>query len=141
MLGNEGNEITLIYNSDHIDDRKALVFLESMNGYVVKTINLKKESLTATQIAGLAHAMHIPLKSLLRDGKDASAIHRNRESYDDHDLVDLMEVQPELINTPITIWNGETKIWGTSYDLIKHGMDMKDGGTASHANPGEKSAR
>ena len=54
MIHNEPGELTLIYHSDKQADKKARGYVESLQGFKIKTIDLAKESLTETQLAEIA---------------------------------------------------------------------------------------
>ena len=65
MIENQPNELTLIYHSDKSDDKKALAFIELPTDYTVKTLDLKKQSLTETQLAEIAGKMGLAIHQLL----------------------------------------------------------------------------
>ena len=62
MIANQPNELTLIYHSDKADDKKARAFVESVTDYKVKTLDLKKESLTETQLVQIANKMDVKIE-------------------------------------------------------------------------------
>ena len=65
MIENQPNELTLIYHSDKAEDKKALAFIESITNYKVKTLDLKRESLTETQLAEIAGKMDMKIEQLV----------------------------------------------------------------------------
>ena len=70
MIENQPNELTLIYHSDKADDKKARAFIESVTDYVVKTLDLKRESLTETQLAEIAGKMNVRIELLIGECGD-----------------------------------------------------------------------
>ena len=110
MIENQPNELTLIYHSDKPDDKKARAFIESITDYVVKTLDLKKESLTETQLAEIANKMDVRIELLVdftyKDRfqmKDSASIHE----VSDADLLTLLTQMPILIKA-IWWWNSLT---------------------------------
>lgn len=121
MIENEPNELTLIYHSDKDDDKKARAFIETVVDYKVKTLDLKKESLTETQLAELAGKMGLPVQDLVdktyqdqlrsEDKKITSAMWSN-------DLLTLLKREPILVKTPIVIIGKKAYTYASSYDLL-----------------------
>lgn len=54
MIDNKQGELTLVFNSEKPDDRKARGYVESLPSVVVKTLDLSKEAITETQLAQLS---------------------------------------------------------------------------------------
>ena len=50
MIENELNEITLVFHSDKDKDKKMRAFVETIATYKVKTLDLKRESITELQL-------------------------------------------------------------------------------------------
>src|SRR5687767_9114401 len=106
MIENQPNELTFIYHSDKADDKKGRAFIEAITDYVVKTLDLKRESLTETQLAEIANKMNVRIEMLVdltyRDRcqmTGTESIHQ----VSDADLLTLLVQIPILIKTPITI--------------------------------------
>jgi arsenate reductase-like glutaredoxin family protein len=105
MNGDKLSELVLIYNSDKTDDREAKAFAVSLSGYILKAVDLAKESLTEEEITQLAAKMKVNIEDLLDP------------TYDDHisvhneglkmmcrtELLSLMAREPKIINTPVLI--------------------------------------
>jgi arsenate reductase-like glutaredoxin family protein len=121
MIDNQPNELTLIYHSDKPDDKKARAFVEAITDYVVKTLDLKRESLTETQLAEIADKMDVRIEMLVdssyRDHfqkKDAESIH----DVSDTDLLTLLAKVPILIKTPITIIGKKAYQYASANELL-----------------------
>lgn len=121
MIENQPNELTLIYHSDKADDKKARAFIESVTDYVVKTLDLKRESLTETQLAEIAGKMNVRIELLIDSTykgsfqlEDAESIHE----VSDADLLTLLTQIPILIKTPIAIIGKRAYQYTSSNDLL-----------------------
>lgn len=121
MIENQPNELTLIYHSDKADDKKARAFIEAITDYVVKTLDLKRESLTETQLAEIADKMNVRIETLVdltyKDRfqmKGAESIHE----VSDADLLTLLAQIPVLIKTPITIIGKRAYQYASANELL-----------------------
>jgi arsenate reductase-like glutaredoxin family protein len=139
MIENEPNEITVLFNSNKEDDKKARGYAEALPGYVIKAIDLARESLTETQIAQVAEKMGVRIEDLVDP------------SYDDHigvhtegvklaapsDLLTIMAQDPMLLHTPILIVGKRAFKYGSGYNIIKE--DFVVGvGNIEHGNIEER---
>jgi arsenate reductase len=121
MIENQPNELTLIYHSDKSEDKKARAFIESITGYVVKTLDLKKDKITETQLAEIADKMEASIDMLFdpsykdRFQSSASATLTNAS---DADLLTILSQEPILINTPITIIGKQAFRYSSANDIL-----------------------
>ncbi len=126
MIENQPKEITLIYHSDKAEDKKARAFIETMVGYTVKTLDLKRDRLTETQLAEIANKMDVPISRLFdptyRDRFEANSTH-NISSADDADLLSILAHESILINTPITIIGKKAYLYGAANQLLTKQRD------------------
>ncbi|HWA33920.1 MAG TPA: hypothetical protein VG737_07315 [Cyclobacteriaceae bacterium] len=121
MIENQPNELTLIYHSDKDDDKKARAFIETVADYKVKTLDLKKESLTETQLAELAAKMGLPVQDLVdKSYKDQlqNTDKKVTSTMWSNDLLTLLKQEPILIKTPIVIIGKKAYTYASSYDLL-----------------------
>jgi len=139
MIENQPNEITLIYNSDKADDKKARAFAESLPDFVVKTLDLTRDPITETQLAEIANKADARIEDLIDP------------SYDDHisihsegvkvappsDMLKIMVNDTKLIATPILIVGSKAYLCNSSYDLIKEDLEVGIR-NSKHANAEEK---
>lgn len=121
MIENQPNELTLIYHSDKGDDKKARAFIETITDYIIKTLDLKREQLTETQLAEIAQKMNINIRGLAdntyRDQfqtNDAPSL----QDMSDADLLTLLTQVPILIKTPIAIIGKRAYQYNSSNDLL-----------------------
>ncbi len=121
MIENQPNEITLIYHSDKAEDKKARAFVETIAGYTVKTLDLKRDRLTETQLAEIAHKMNVEFAMLFdatyKDRFKANGLH-DIASASDSDLLTILTQEPILINTPITIIGKRAYLYAAAYELL-----------------------
>jgi arsenate reductase-like glutaredoxin family protein len=121
MIENQPNELTLIYHSDKEDDKKARAFIETVVDYKVKTLDLKKESLTETQLAELAGKMGLPVQELV-DKTYTDQLESNNKKITgtmwSNDVLTLLKQEPILIQTPIVIIGKKAYTYASSYDLL-----------------------
>jgi arsenate reductase-like glutaredoxin family protein len=121
MIENEPNELTLIYHSDKEDDKKARVFVETIVDYKVKTLDLKHEFLTETQLAEIAGKLGIPVQDLVdKTYKDQleSDDKKITDSMWSNDVLTLLKQEPVLIKTPIVLIGKKAYTYASSYDLL-----------------------
>ena len=106
MIENQPNELTLIYYSDKGDDKKARAFIESVTAYKVKTLDLKKNSITETQLAEIADKMGVKIEMLFDPTYQDRFLSKGQLTTDavtDSDLLSILSHEQILIKTPIAI--------------------------------------
>ena len=140
MIENEPNELTLIYHSDKAEDKKALAFVESVTDYTVKTLDLKKQSLTETQLAEIAGKMGLGIKDLVDTTYKDRVETEDANSFNvsDTDLLTLLTHEPILINTPIAIIGAWAYQYSSAYDLLTRNKTTEGVSSVSSANREEK---
>jgi arsenate reductase-like glutaredoxin family protein len=138
MIENQPREITLIYNSEKTDDKKARGYVESLPGYAIKTLDLAKDSLTETQIAQIAIKMKENIEDLLDPTYDDHiSVHKEGlKLMSRSEMLTLMANEPKLISTPILIIGNRAFRYGSAYELINKEMNMREG-VSKYSNPGE----
>ena len=141
MIENQPNELTLIYHSDKADDKKARAFIESVTNYSIKTLDLKKESLTETQLAEIAGKMDVKIKDLVDpsyqdrfQSKDLNTL----TVVSDSDLLTILTQESILINTPIAIIGKRAYQYASAYDLLNKNMTTDGVASTAGANREEK---
>jgi arsenate reductase-like glutaredoxin family protein len=132
MYNNAENEITLLYHSGKHDDKKARGYLEPVQGYSIKLLDLAKENISETQIAEVADMMNVGIEELLDDTYEGHPGVKNDglKKMERNELLIVMRNDPKLISTPILIIGKKAYKFGTGYDLIK-GMSMGVSGIKS----------
>ncbi len=141
MIENQQNELTLIYHSDKAEDKKALAFIESITNYKVKTLDLKRESLTETQLAEIAGKMDMKIEKLVDltyqdqiQSKDNRIIAEASEA----DLLTILAQEPILLSTPIAIIGKRAYQYASAYDLLNLNMTTEGVASIHSANVEEK---
>jgi arsenate reductase-like glutaredoxin family protein len=121
MIENQPNELTLIYHSDKEADKRARAFVESVTDYVVKTLDLKRDHLTETQLAEIADKMSADVKTLIdfsyRDQsplKDTTSLRQLSAT----DQLTLLAKEPMLLKTPIVIIGKHAYHYASANDLL-----------------------
>jgi arsenate reductase-like glutaredoxin family protein len=139
MINNEPREITLIYNSYKEDDKKARGYVESLDGYTIKSLDLHKEPITETQLAEIATMMGMPIEDLLDPTYDdhISVHQEGLKLMDRQSMLTLMRNDTKLIRTPILIVGKKAYKFETGYQLINKKM-VKEVGNLRYANQEEK---
>jgi arsenate reductase (glutaredoxin) len=132
MIHNESAELTLIYNSDKDNDKKARGYVESLQGFTIKTIDLAKESITETQLSEIALKLNIGIEDLLDPTYDDHiSVHKEGlKLMDRQSLLTLMTHDTKLISTPIAIIGKHAYRFGTGYAFIKEKMVQEVAGLA-----------
>jgi arsenate reductase-like glutaredoxin family protein len=140
MIENQPNEITLIYNSEKSDDKKARGYAEALPDFVVKTLDLAIEPITETQLAEIANKMNASIEDLIDPTFDSHiSIHKEGlKLVAPSDMLVLMANDHKLIDTPILIIGSKAYKFNSSYELIKE--DLAQGIRNHHANTEEKRA-
>jgi len=118
MIENQPNEITLIYHSDKPDDRKARAYADSISAFVLKTLDLRQENITQTQLAEVADKLGVEVHDLI----DPTYLDRvgeiSVEGMSDASMLNLLAHERILIHTPILIVGKKAFRYNSSYELI-----------------------
>jgi arsenate reductase (glutaredoxin) len=141
MIENQPNEITLIFHSNKDKDKKMRAFVETISTYKVKTIDLKRETLTQTQLAEIANKMKVEIKDLM----DQSYIdtikgetNKGEESMSSNDLLTLITKNFLLLETPILIIGKEAYHYQSAYTLLEQQFNITGVASNGSANIEEK---
>jgi arsenate reductase len=118
MIENQPNEITLIYHSEKPDDRKARGYADSIKAFTLKTLDLRRDCLTETQLAEVADKLKVPIRELVDLTYADRSDRANIGHMDDADILNLLAHQPMLIQTPILIVGKKAFRYDSSYALI-----------------------
>lgn len=133
MIHNETGELTLIYNSDKHDDKKARGYVESLQGFKIKTIDLAHESITETQLAEIADKLNCAIEDMLDPSfDDHISVHKEGlKMMDRQSLLTLMTHDRKLILTPIAIIGKRAYKFGSGYGFIKEKMAQEVAGLSA----------
>lgn len=117
-IENREGEITLIYNSDRLDDRQALTYLRGIDKKL-RTIDIVEERLSESEIIALAKEMDVDLQSLV-DSNNRLLYHEiENGNLSKESLLKLLSLRPDFLKTPIAVWDGKVKYWDSAFEAIK----------------------
>jgi arsenate reductase-like glutaredoxin family protein len=118
MIENQPNEITFIYHSEKPDDRKALGYADSITAFQLKTLDLRRDCLTETQLAEIADKLETSVRSLVDVTYSDRVDPVDLQEMDDADILNLLAHKPILLGTPILIVGKKAFRYDSSYQLI-----------------------
>ena len=124
MIENQPNEITLIFHSDKEDDKKTRAYVETIEGFAIKTLDLKREKLTETQLAEIANKLDVGIESLFDEAYSDRVKIGSVKGLRDQDALKLLAQDPILLATPIIIIGDHAYQFESSYDLIREGATI-----------------
>lgn len=120
------NEILLIYDSNDMHDKEALVYVHSFKNYKVKDIDINQESLTEQQFAELAQRIGVDPVELLDKTSEIYRTHMEGSEFSTDDILKMLKNSPQVIHTPIVVYHDRAELVGSSHDFIKEDMAAKD---------------
>lgn len=115
------NELTLIYRSDKEGDNKIKAFIETLPGYVVRVVDVVRESLSENQIADLARKMRVHVEDLI-DPKfdDHISVHNEGlKLMERKDMLSLMASDSKILHTPLVVIGNRASKFANAYKLFK----------------------
>lgn len=124
MIENQPNEITLIFHSDKEDDKKTRAYVETIEGFAIKTLDLKRENLTETQLAEIANKLDVSIGDLFDQAYADRVKIGSVKGLRDQDALKLLAKDPILLATPIIIIGDHAYQFESSYDLIREGATI-----------------
>lgn len=119
MIENQPNEITLIFHSDKTEDRKTRAYVETLEGYAIKTLDLKREHITETQLAEVADKLGVSVNDLVNEEYSDRVKITSVKGLREQDTLKLLANDPILLATPILIIGKHAYQFESSYDLIQ----------------------
>lgn len=142
MIENQPREITLIYHSEKSGDRKTRAYIETLTQYTVKTLDLKYQKITETQLAEIAGKMKLEATSDLIDKSYANDSQSEQlAGMKPDDLVIALVHQPLLIKTPVLIIGTHAAQYDSADHILKD-ISSSDGvGYATSGNREEQRGR
>ncbi len=124
MIENQPNEITLIFHSDKEEDKKTRAYVETIEGFAVKTLDLKREKLTETQLAEIATKLDVTIADLFDQSYTDRVKIGSTKGLRDQDALKLLANDPILLATPIIIIGDHAYQFESSYELIREGATI-----------------
>lgn len=124
-------EYLFLYNSNQIEDKKALGYVLALETVAVNERDIHKDHLTPMQIAEIAEALDVSISDLYIDKLDSTF-----EQFTDDDLVRVLAKDPTKMKTPIILSTKTSFFVSSSYELIKEKLEV-NGINESMANRSE----
>jgi arsenate reductase-like glutaredoxin family protein len=128
MIENQPNEITLIFHSDKAKDKQARAFVETISTFKIKTLDLKREALTQTQLAVIANKMKVEIKDLVDKSymDTIKAELREGETFmSSVDILTLISKNFVLLGTPILIIGKDAYLYTSAYKILEERFNIK----------------
>lgn len=142
MIENQPREITLIYHSEKSGDRKTRAYVETLTQYTVKTLDLKYQKITETQLAEIAAKMKLEATSDLIDKSYADDSQSEQlAGMKPDDLVIALVHQPLLIKTPVLIIGTHAAQYDSADQILKDISSSEGVGYATSGNREEQRGR
>ncbi len=116
------NEVLFIYNSNDMQERRALGYAKSLKNHKLKEKDLYKENLSETQIKEIANKIGEHPISLINKNSDLYKEEYNGLNYDEEDILKLIKNNPLIMKTPIAVYHDRASFVESSFEFIK--MDM-----------------
>jgi len=138
MIENQPNEITLIFHSDKEEDKKTRGYVETIEGFAIKTLDLKRERLTETQLAEIANKLDVTIEDLFDQSYADRVKIGSLKGLREPDALKLLANDPILVATPILIIGDHAYQFESSYDLIREGATITGVRGGSAANVEER---
>lgn len=121
----EENEILLIYNSNDIQDRQALAYAKSLDGYKVKEYDVINHQFTSLHLEEIIQMLQINPSEIINKNSDEYQNKYLDSKLERADVLKALENNPSLIKTPIAIYNDKARFVGNSFEFIKKDMKQR----------------
>tara|TARA_R110002049_G_scaffold247413_9_gene421606 strand:+ start:2392 stop:2757 length:366 start_codon:yes stop_codon:yes gene_type:complete len=118
MQQNEERVITVYLGGNKYKDVQTIAFAKS-EGYAVKSIDVRKDNFTGTQLLQLADKMNVNLSELIDHQKDDFKTINDTDTYNKEGWMELILNNPELIKTPIIQRGNNVFFIDTPSDALK----------------------
>lgn len=115
-------EVLLIYDDHLMRDRKARSLAMSLPRYTCKEWNLRSQQLTERQIAELAQRLNLKVKDLVATNSETFKDNYTESDLDDHDWLTTLKENPDMMRTPIVLFQSMGRVLDSGFDLIKKKM-------------------
>jgi arsenate reductase-like glutaredoxin family protein len=114
-------ELTLIYRSDKDDDNKIKAFIETLPGYVIRLVDVVRESLSENQLTDLARKMKVHVEDLIDPQFDdhISVHNEGLRLMERKDMLTLMANDSKILHTPLVVIGNNASKFGNAYKLLK----------------------
>ncbi len=116
-------EIKFIYNSAKKRDREAYGLITALENHVINELDISKNKMTETQLAGLAEKLAVSFDDLFDLSESEFAT--KMKSASDEDKLLLIHSDMSLLKTPIVVLeNGTAAVLKSPFDLHAIGLEI-----------------
>lgn len=115
---NQNREITVYLGGNDYKDTQTVAYAKS-EGYAVRSVDVRKESFTRTQLLQLADKMEIKLPDLIDQQKPIFKTLSAQNTYNTEGWMELILNNPEIIKTPIIQRGNKVYFIDTPTDALK----------------------
>ena len=123
------NEMVFIYRSDKAGDNKIKAFVESLPGYVIRFVDVVKESLSENQLTDLARKMKVHIEDLVDPAFDhhISVHNEGLKMMERKEILNLMSLDPKIMHTPLVVIDGKASKFANAYKVLKKALGNQFG--------------
>lgn len=118
----KNNEILFIYNSESIEDRRALGYAKSLKHHNVRVFDIQTDRFTETQLEEIVNFMDIDPKELIDVKSDTFQKEYANVDLTREGVISVLSLKPKLMRTPIAIYQDRSRFVGSAYEFIKEDM-------------------
>lgn len=117
----QANELTFIYRSDKEDDNKIKAFVESLPGYIVRLVDVVRESLSEKQLTELANKMRVHVEELVDPAfDDHISVHNEGLKFlERSQILRLLSHDPKILQTPLVVIGNKASKFASVYKLLQ----------------------
>lgn len=128
MIDKQPREITLLYNSDKASDLKAKTFMQTLPSYHIKSVDLKNNPFSESDIVSLATKLKVNIEDLLDPAYDDHIrVHKEGLTLMNRsELIAVMTLDSKIISTPIVMAGNAAYKYGDANDLKKFSMPVQN---------------
>jgi arsenate reductase-like glutaredoxin family protein len=120
-MENQINEMTFIYRSDKEADNKIKAFVESLPGYVIRFVDVVRETLSENQLIDLSRKMKVHIEDLVDPAFDdhISVHHEGVKMMERKEIINLMTIDPKILQTPLVVIGNKASKFANAYKLLR----------------------
>lgn len=120
-MEHQSNEMVFIYRSDKEDDNKIKAFVESLPGYVIRFVDVVRDSLSETQLVDLARKMKLHIEDLVDPAFDdhISVHNEGLKMMERKEILNLMSTDPKIMHTPVVVIGNKASKFTNAYKLFQ----------------------
>jgi arsenate reductase-like glutaredoxin family protein len=124
-MEDRSHELTLIYRSDKDSDNKIKAFVESLPGYIVRFVDVVRDSMSEKQIVDLARKMKVHIEDMIDPafGDHVSVHNQGVTIMDRKDILSLLTSDPKILETPLVMIGDKATKFASAYKLLRKALE------------------